>query len=152
MALTAQTRTRIASLPGNPQLVTYLGTDPAANTEISETVPAGKMWRLTAFTVAFVTDANVANRFPKLILDDGANEIVREGITTAITASLSMVLSFYLGRATQSVNVTAGGVSAASPLPDIVLPPGSRVRTVTGNLQVGDNYGAPTFTVLEFDA
>ena len=42
------------------------------NTEWSETVPTGARWQLLALMVTLATDANVANRFPALAIDDGA--------------------------------------------------------------------------------
>jgi hypothetical protein len=48
------------------------GTDPAANAEISETVPAGKWWQLLAVSVVLVQGITQTPQ-PMLTLDDGTN-------------------------------------------------------------------------------
>ena len=71
------------STAGAGRLRSITGTDPAAGVEISETVPTGVRWRLLSFAATFVTDGTVANRFPRLQIDDGANVILATTSTVA---------------------------------------------------------------------
>lgn len=123
------------------------GTDPAANTEFSETVPANARWRLLAVSVALVADANAANRETTLIIDDGATIVAEIPSGTAQTANQTRRLTF--ARNVQRF-ATAQALGIAAPLPDAILMGGYRVRSVTTNIQAGDNYGAPQLWVEEW--
>lgn len=141
--------------PGSP-LVTSLdvpgvlrsitGTDPAANTEISETVPTGARWKLRAMSFTLVTDATGANREVNLVLDDGANilHVTSSGFThiASLTKRYSAAL---IGTSVAPTQATDRQIV----LPDLILPGGARIRTVTTNLQATDNYGAPQLLVEE---
>lgn len=125
------------------------GTDPAANVEISETVAAGKFWRLESITFALVTDASAANRLVEIVIDDGTNVLARIPAPAVQAASLTRTYTFARGgydrdSSTNSLTQLAG-------LPDMVLGPAYRVRTVTTNRQATDNYGAPQLLVMEYD-
>jgi hypothetical protein len=132
---------------GAGRLRSITGTDPAANNEISETVPTGVRWRLLSFYFTLVTDANVANRNVRLVIDDGTNTFLRVGSNqnhgaTTTAAYIAAELGF-----TGSVSFEPFVI----PLPTgIWLSPGSRIRTNTGLMQVGDNYSAPQYSVEEF--
>lgn len=123
------------------------GTDPAANVEVSETVPTGARWHLLAVSVSLVTDANVANRFPQLVIDDGATTIFAADPAAAQAASL-----------TRRYNASVGGERLDSvdtnkqwSLPiDLPLLAGYRIRTATTNRQATDNFGAPQLLVREW--
>jgi hypothetical protein len=66
-----------SSIEGPGVLRSITGTNPAANAEISETVPTNARWRVHAIRFTLVTDANVANREVALTLDDGAAVFAR---------------------------------------------------------------------------
>lgn len=132
--------------PGVLRVVT--GTDPAANTEISETVPAGKMWRIISINFTLVTDGTAANRRPRLFFDDGTTEFYRVGSTQDHAASTTYVYTAAAQGASQSNN----GNTVMLPLPpDLILGPGFRIRTSTASAQSTDNYGAPAIYVEEWD-
>lgn len=123
------------------------GTDPAVNTEISETVPTNARWRLIALLATLGTDATVANRFARVILDDGANPFWESGDGVALAAASSRIYSF--GESVFAA-VTGAGISV-SPLPRTAfLMGGFRIRTSTANLQAGDNWSAPQLLVEEW--
>lgn len=136
-----------SSTAGAGRLRSITGTDPAANVEISETVPAGVRWRLLSFKATLAADANVANRQPGLIIDDGVNVIWNMNTNAGQTAGATWV--YVWADIGQSL---AGQPSVALnyPLPPLVLPAGSRIRTSTSLLQVGDNWSAPQYLVEEF--
>ena len=142
--------------PGSPQedpldgqgaLRSVAGTDPAANTEISETVPTGARWRLLAASFTFVTDANAANREVALVLDDGTTTLLTSPSGFTHTASLTRRYSAAnLGAQTAPTQ----GTDRQILIPDLRLPAASRIRTSTTAIQATDNYGAPQLLVEEW--
>lgn len=153
MALTVLTQGVAFHLPGNPLLITYRGTDPAAGAEISEAVPAGKIWEVQAITFILVTDGTAASRHPVITLDNGADILAKviQGAGGAQTASTTWRHSFFIGA--DSVAITSGSAenSTNAAFPKITLGPGYRIRTVSEGIVAGDNYAAPVFCVLEYD-
>lgn len=135
------------SAEGPGVLRSVTGTDPAANTEISETVPTNARWRLYAVAATLVTDANVANREVALVLDDGATVLARVPSGFSHTASLTKLYSFFRGGLVQTV---AQDLTRIMAIPWVDLQGGSRLRTITTNLQATDNYGAPQLLVEEW--
>lgn len=125
-----------------------IGADPAAGVEISDAVPAGKQWRLISVLLQLVTNATVANRRPHVIVDDGANVFHRRASNATQAASLTQNYLF----AGEGPEAAVRGTYVADPLPVQEIPAGARIKTVTENLQAGDNYGAPLYYVEEFDA
>lgn len=122
------------------------GTDPAANTEISETVPTGARWRLLSMRVALVTDANAANREVAITFDDGTTVYFESAAAANQAASLTRQ---YTASIVGQRGAASTGTGILILLPDVQLLAGHRVRTVTTNRQVGDNYGAPELFVEE---
>lgn len=139
----AQTINRALTL-NSGEIVTVIGTDPAAGAEVSQTVPATYYWRIMSARVAFVTDATVANRFPTLTIDDGTTVVGTFATGTAIPASQTAAITW---ADTSGIIAPAAGLHLA-PFPvSIILPAGYRVRTVTTGIVAGDNYGAPAFLI-----
>lgn len=134
------------SIDGAGNLRSITGTNPAAGAEISETVPTGARWRLRSLRATLVASAAAANREVSLIVDDGAaiygafpstvNQTA--GLTRAYTASPAGVR----GAAATATEITIA-------IPDLWLPAGHRFRTVTTNLDVGDDWSAPQYSVEE---
>lgn len=123
------------------------GADPAAAAEATITVPTAARWRLIAFTVTLVTDANAANREPILVIDDGAT--VAAAASPAAVQAASLTRRHTFGPA--SVVNAAGALAQQGATPhDVLLPAGYRLSTVTANLQAGDNYGVPQAFVEEW--
>jgi hypothetical protein len=136
-----------SSVDGSGVLRSITGTDPAAGAEWSETVPTNARWRFVAVRVALVTDATVANRVPQVIVDDGTNTLYLIPSHANQTASLTWTYhGFYAGAAG-----FASGNYIALPFPgDLFLQGGWRIRSSTGSLQAGDNWGAPQLLVEEW--
>ncbi len=123
------------------------GTDPAANVEISETVPTNARWRLRALRASLTTDANVASRVAHLQFDDGTNlYYVAQGSQNQ-AAGATYPYNFGLGGANK-VFVTVANDQVT--LPDLVLTAGHKITTSTANRQVGDNWTAPQYIVQEW--
>jgi hypothetical protein len=124
------------------------GATPAAGAEISETVPAGARWELLAFHTSFVTSAGVANRNPRLIIDDGTNIYARSATATTIAASLSPTLSFAQGYGAPT-STASGEFQLSLPI-GLRLTAGHRLRTATISLQAADQYSAIQYLVREW--
>ena len=130
--------------PGTIQSIT--GTNPAAGSEITETVPANTIWKLTAAKATFVTDATAANRLPRFIIDDGTNIFVESGSTFAQTASTT--LRYLCGEYGLAGTLVSGNQFVAVPFPaGVIMSGGYRFITTTGAIQAGDNYTAPQLSV-----
>lgn len=133
-------------LRGRPRLIT--GTNPAAGVEISETVPSGVSWKILTVMIHLVADATVANRILEVRFDDASTtDVWRYQHTSPITASQDRIL---LQGRSLGAQMTGGNNNVILiPLPALVLPAGFRIRTITANLQAGDDYAAPVFFVEE---
>lgn len=136
-----------SSVQGAGAIRSITGTNPAAGAEISETVPTGARWLLRGFTAALVTNATVATRRVALLLDDGAATLIALQATDGQAASLT--------RSYSGPNVGSYVVAQTSTLglpfqQGIPLIAGARIRTVTANLDPGDDWGAPQLLVEEF--
>lgn len=123
------------------------GTNPAAGSEISETVPTGARWALQAFFARFTASSAGANREPELIADDGSDLSLQVPAGVSITASQARGLSWY--PAAERYTLVNSDV-ITMPFPPVLLTGGHRLRTNTRNLQSGDDWGAPQFVVREW--
>lgn len=135
---------------GAEVITTTVGTNPAAGAEVSQTVPAGERWTLKSLVVQLVTSITVASRRVSLVIDDGTNVIARitAGATQAATETRDYHFLANLGYADSAFesNVLDTG------MPELVLPAGYRIRTITENLDNGvnkDDFGAPTIHYLK---
>jgi len=125
------------------------GTDPAANTEFSATVPDGTTWQLKAVSVSLAQAAS-QTPLPILIIDDGTDVVFENfgsttvqavNTTTRYTWAPGLTLSGQVG-ATTNVHATAA-------LPEgLTLPSGWRVRSSTVGIGANSNYGAPSLYVV----
>lgn len=130
-----------------PFITTVATSDPAANTEISYTVPAGQILFLQGASVQLVTDANVANRTVQLTIDDGTTVCQTFTSPSTQAASLTYTYSFTAGAANATVlsNSVVVGIGT-----NLLLPPGYRIKTVTTNRQATDNFGAMTLYAVKY--
>jgi hypothetical protein len=125
----------------------FTGTDPAANAEISEAVPAGKWWEILAISVLLVQGATQTPQ-PTITVDDGTTVFFASlGASSAQNASVTTRYTWAPG-----LTLSAGGAatSATAPLPSgLILPAGYRIKTVTAGKGANTDYGAPQFFVRE---
>ncbi len=128
------------------RLLSITGTDPPANTDISETVPDRRRWRILGVRFQLQTDGNPADRYVHLLLDDGANELVRYRCTNPQTASLTWIYTF----ANFSLPEVLADTTLHAPFPQLVIPAGYRIRTSTTGLQIADDFIAPQLYVEEW--
>jgi hypothetical protein len=136
-----------SSTAGVGRVRSITGTNPAAGVEISETVPAGVRWRLLSLWFTLTTSAVVANRTPRIVIDDGATEYYRAGSGFQQTASGTAV---YEASAAPTTAATGGGPNMFGIPYNHVLAAGHRFRTSTVALDAGDDYSAPQYLVEEW--
>lgn len=119
-----------------------LSADPAAGAELTYTAPFDMIIHSLRFT--FVTSATVANRFPSLVADDGTNQFFRFRDAGARTAGATYEYCFSEGNFSNSID-------AGFPLPaqGLRLRKGDRLRSVTTNIDAGDNYGPLILQITE---
>jgi len=135
------------SLAGQGWMRSFTGTDPAANTEVSETVPTGARWRFLSAVLTLVTDATVANRSVRIFFDDGANVYCRGCAAGVQPASATQVYNI----GDTGFNAVADAVTDPVPVPSgLRLLAGHRIRSSTANIQAGDNYSAIQMLVEEW--
>jgi hypothetical protein len=136
-----------SSFDGAGVIRSITGTDPAAGSEINETVPTGARWRFIACRAILVTDVTAPTRLPCLSFDDGA--LVYAGAATSVSQAASLTFTYHWGDvgANHTTSSLAGMVSTAA---NLVLPAGHRIRTITGSFVAGDNWSAPQLLVEEW--
>jgi hypothetical protein len=81
-----------------------------------------------------------------LLIDDGTNVFNTSDPVTAQAATQTITHRFQSDPVSASLALTDNLVSV---MPGFNLGQGSRIRTLTANLQVGDNWGAPQMLVEE---
>lgn len=128
--------------------VVVTGTNPAANTEISETVTAGQVWEIVAVSIVLVQGATQTPQ-PILVIDDGTDVMFEMfGSSGAQQASTTCRYTWAPGATlTGQIGATAN-VHSTAPLPSgLVLVAGSRIRTSTIGIGANSDYAAPQITV-----
>jgi len=134
-------------------VVALAGTNPAANAEVSETVPAGKGYELLSVTVSLVQAGAGASQ-PILVLKDSAGRVVFEGFGSSAAQAISTTCQYtwapglpLSGQVGATTNVHSTG-----PLPGgFVLLPGFTITTVTVGLSANTDYAAPVLYVARFN-
>lgn len=132
---------------GTGRIRSITGTDPAAGVQISESVPAGVVWHLWSMRFTFTTDVTVANRYVRILVDDGAN--IFAYITAQQFQTASLAWNYTLAHFGNDQNVYSGVQNLNLPQLPVLLP-GWRLRTNVVNFQAGDDFGAPQLLVEEW--
>lgn len=123
--------------------------NPGAGQEIVITVPAGAIWQVHSLSYQLVTSATVSNRQSRIAIDGGAAAstfFINDSLGTQ-AASLTNNYTFAEGEQRQVLQLDTW--QNALPL-NCRLRQGSRIRTLTTNLQIGDSYQAITAFVEEW--
>lgn len=121
---------------------------PAAGAEIDIVSTAAAGWLVRSIRFRLVTGVAVAVRTVALTLDNQTDEYLRTPAGATQAASLTDIYTGYSG--------SAGAISSA---PDIVIglpvdglwmPQGHHLRTVTNNIDAGDQYSQIVMSVIEY--
>lgn len=120
---------------------------PAAGAGFSYQVTQGAVENLRAVRFQLVTSAAVANRVPRLELQDGdASVVLAIEATAAQAASLT---DSYLFLAGVGVQLTGASGRIVLPLPDVFTPPGFAWVLTVGAVDAADQVsGVQVFTEL----
>jgi len=132
---------------GTPRV--WIGTMPAAGSEISETVPTGVRWKLKSFDAFLNTSVAAATRQPYVqIRNASGQQIITMGspATVGAAGTLELMVSQF------GVNWGTILSTIFFALPDVYLEQGWKITTGTGGLQAGDQYTAPVILVNEYAA
>ena len=120
----------------------FTGTNPAAGAESSEAVPAGEQWDILAYEITLVASAVVANRNVDIIYEDGSGiEIASNRFATSITAN--QTVKIHIGKYETLPADTATDHFHKLPN-ELELAPAFLVKTVTANIDTGDDFSAPS--------
>lgn len=136
----------LRALDGQGAIRSITGATPGAGAEISETVPTGARWELLAFTATLTTSVTVINRVAALRLDDGANVFTQ---TQAATNAQASSLTPYVWMPGTNQFTGNNGVVHLPLAAGVSLGPGFRLRTLTQNLQAGDQWSLVQYLVRE---
>lgn len=137
-----------SSLDGGGALRSISGATPGAGAEISETVPTGARWELIAFSTQLVTSVAAGVRRPQLTLDDGANVFYRLSHTAGHAANVTFRHQWFAGSPEVAADLNA---NLTIPLPiGIRLGSGHRIKTVTVNIDVADQWSLVQYLVREW--
>jgi len=125
---------------GQGAMVVESQANPAAGADWTFAVPAGAFYRLVAVSAILTTSAVVANRQVRLLLDDGVNVYYVAPMVVNQTAGIAWRNSW--GEALGG-SISADPSTVSSGLPsDNDMMSAFRVRTLTGNIDVGDQWSA----------
>lgn len=127
------------------------GTNPAANAECSDSVPAGEVWELLAYSVACVQGIT---QTPQPILRITAGGVIvyeSFGSTTAQAVSTTCRYSWAPGLTISGLIGATTNVHSVAGLPaGLILSAGDTIATVTVGIGANTDYGAPIIYVLKY--
>lgn len=132
-----------------PAVKTITGTNPAANTECDDAVPAGKCWLLRSYTVTCVQGIT-QTPLTSLTIENAAGTVVYSYPGTSSAQNSSVTLTM---RWSPNQTLTAGGAatSATAPIPEgLLMPEGYSCVTSTAGKGANTDHGAPIIEVYEY--
>jgi hypothetical protein len=135
------------TVEGAGALRTIVGTDPAAGSEVSETIPTGARWRVIAIRTVLTTSAAPGNRTVRLRIDDGTNIFAIIEAGTVQAPSTTIGYTFATSGASQPTLTSQQLVALPNPC---LMTFGYRFSTLTGGRDVADDYEAPIYLVEEW--
>lgn len=142
----------IRGAAGGGRLISMAGTVPGAGAEVQETVPAGKRWRILAFSATLITAVAVANRLLRMATNDGVNAIIRGPYSPSVqAASLSYIYQWQPGIPEVAVRGALNLVAIPQPI-GYFLDAGHKFGTSTDLLQAADQWSQIRYLVEEYDA
>lgn len=122
--------------------------NPAAGSELSVTVPGGEVWEFLSLCVQLQTSGVVSARSITLVFDDGTDIVGQYGMQDVQNAGNLVRYTFAaemgFSKTTYSLNSIYGVI------PRQWLPGGWRARTLTANLDAGDDYTSPVIVVRRY--
>jgi uncharacterized protein YfaQ (DUF2300 family) len=138
-----------APLGSTPTIVRQVGTDPAANTEASLTVPAGEAWELKVVTFQIIQGAT-QTPLPTLLIKDASGNTVYAGAGASSAQNASVTCDYYFA---PGLVLTAGAANtrAYAPLPSgLLLPAGWVLETSTAGKGANTDIEAISAWTVEY--
>lgn len=121
------------------------GSNAAAGSEVSDTVPSGQLWKILSVRFTLVTDANAANRRVHLVTDNNSFPGVDVFGDVNQAANTTRNYTFYnIGSIPD--RESDDDILVNLPADLYVLGSGS-IITQTESLQAGDNFGVVTYCI-----
>lgn len=136
------------SIEGGGYIRTINGTQPAAGAEFRETCPTGARWQLLMVQAQLTASATPASRRPIIVWSLGGGQVGISANVVDVGASTAGTFNWQNGMVL-SAPVFAGVNVAAIPN-EMPMTAGDFFSSFTANLQAGDQWGAPRYTVREF--
>lgn len=141
----------VSSTSGEPAIRNIIGTTPAAGVEWLETVPTGARWSLANIIALLTTNSTaVARQVFFHVKDAGGHDL---GYYAQANSQNASTQQFYtMGPGLFSTQASGGGITVdtqACPNP-LLMTAGCTIGSFTGNLQGGDQWSQPQYTVREW--
>ena len=138
----------VSATEGEPAVRSFVGTTPAAASEISESVPTGARWELVSLVTQLTTSAVAGTRTPLIVL---GNPAAPWGLFPVFqTFGNSVVWTLTWGQAVSAVGQGSSTCEAMSIPVAARLLGGHTIKTITAGMQAGDQYSAPQYVVREW--
>ena len=139
----------MSSLASGSVILSVAITQPAAGAEFTQTVTAGKRWRVQSVRGRFTTSASAGSRSPALIFDDGANEVGGAFTGESLAASQQSAYTWAPGL---SLQTTSNSVTRSTHgITNAILGPGFRIRSLTQGILAGDQWDVIRALVEEWN-
>ena len=120
---------------------------PPAGQDWAVQVPGGKQWRVLSGSALFATSAAVANRVPRILLQDDNGIYFRGGETQSLVAGFTFWQSF--GIDVPNSNSGSAATPSIHTLPDIWMQPGDELVMSTLAIDAADQWSAIYLRVEE---
>jgi len=110
--------------------------NPSPGRNFTFNIATNHIRKLTGIRFLFTSDSNAINRAVLIEITDGTNIIFTTSFISTQAASLAIVYNAFFGINDRGTLLLRQWIS----IPSITLPKGSTIRSLTSNLQVGDQY------------
>lgn len=131
-------------------LVNFItGANPAAGAEVSDTLSTSRLVRIQSAQVRLVTDGTAANRRVHFRIVRSTGLLLWEGFSD-VDQTASTTIDYILSPVGAVPDSTDNGIVIIPIPPNLLVKPGWIVKTVTTNIQAGDNFAAASYMTEEW--
>lgn len=133
-----------------PEAVVIRVANPAGGQGFTLAVPGQHYWQPLTLRYRLVTGAVAGSRFPNLHFDDGSVDYLRIWVPEPQAAGATRDYDFARALGSNFGGAASGAFSL--PLPDLLLPPGHRIRLVATAFDGGDQVSQVAMLVRQWPA
>ncbi len=137
----------VSGLDGPGALYSIAPTVPGPGVDWTQTVPTGARWLVQGVHSHLLNSATVANRGPRLIIDDGTT--IQMSAYSGFTSPAGVSADWDWAAGQGNSAAVSNLISAAMAFPVYMLA-GWRIRVATSALQAGDQWSAIRLSVMEW--